>query len=296
MSVTAEALPSPAESSRPGGAGLRRYYNLTRELAITQFKLRYTGSALGYLWSLFKPAMWFALMYFVFVGLFKVDHIKSNGPAADLYPNANEHFGIQLLLGIVLWTFFSECTAAAMQSIAGTGHLIRKAYFPRSIMVIAASLTSVLTLAINLSLVLAIAIGTGQADIGLRIVAVIPLILELYALALGVSLFLSALFVQYRDVGHLWEVVSLGLFFGSAVQYPFILLLDHGWISAVLGANPVAQIVEDMRHAIVTPNAPWHATAVGPGPGLAAFALVALTLVVGSLAFRRMSPHFAENL
>jgi ABC-2 type transport system permease protein len=294
MSVSVEVAPSSgATPGQAGAANLRRYINLTRELAITQFKLRYTGSALGYLWSLVKPAMWFALMYFVFVGLFHVDQLR--GGVAG-FPNANQYFGIQLLVGIVLWTFFAECTAAAMQSVAGAGHLIRKAYFPRSIMVIAASLTSVLTLAINLGLVLAIAAVSGQADIGWRILATIPLILELYALVLGVALFLAALFVQYRDVGHLWEVASLALFFGSAVQYPFGLLLGHGWISTLAGANPVAQIIEDVRHVMVTPNAPWHATAVGMPLGIMPFIAVVAILIVGALTFQRMSPHFAENL
>ncbi|MGI8847389.1 MAG: ABC transporter permease [Candidatus Dormibacteria bacterium] len=284
MTASVEAAPTPLTESPRLNRGLaRRYTNLTRELAISQFKLRYTGSALGYLWSLFKPAMLFALMYFVFVDLFHVgDH--------------TEFFAIQLLLGIVIWTFFAECTAAAMQSVAGTGHLIRKAYFPRAIMVIAASFTSLLTLAINLVLVLVIAAALHQISLGPRIVAAFPLLIELYLLVLGVALFLSALFVSYRDVGHLWEVSSQALFFGSAVQYPFTFLLNHHWLTGVAECNPVAQIIEDMRHAIVTKSVGWHHDIVGMPFGLVPFLIVGFIFVGGALTFRRLSPGFAEKL
>jgi ABC-2 type transport system permease protein len=286
MSVTADA-PRPvvaAAASKPK-SGLQHYRHLTLELAISQFKLRYTGSALGYLWSLLKPAMTFGTMYFIFTVLFKVrDHTP--------------FFGLQLLLGIVVWTFFSECIAYSMAAIAGTGHLIRKAYFPRSILVIAASMTSLFTFAINLTLVAVIALLTRQIDLGPRILAVIPLFAELYLLVLGISLFLSALVVQFRDVGHLWEVVSQVLFYGSAVLYSLTFLKEgnHYTVLNVLAVNPVAQIVEDFRHAVITPQAPWTFLMVPTWSAVAPFVLVGLALVIGGLTFRNRAPHLAENL
>src|SRR5262249_44780881 len=111
--------------SRPLSA-FQRNLNLTRELAFTQFKLKYTGSALGYLWSLMKPLMLFGIMYIVF------DHILRAGAGAPEFP-------IQLLLGIVVWNFFVESTSTAMNSIASAGNLIRKAYFPRWILVLSST-------------------------------------------------------------------------------------------------------------------------------------------------------------
>ena len=80
-----------------------RYLNLVRELALSNFKLKYTGSVLGYLWSLFKPLMYFGVLYVIFV-----DFFHQNQP----------DFPLQLFVGIVLFTFFSECTATALGSIA----------------------------------------------------------------------------------------------------------------------------------------------------------------------------------
>src|ERR1017187_10782164 len=136
------AAPFPALA--PGSAAplntFRHYRHLTLELAVSQFKLRYTQSVSGYLWCLLKPAMMFAITYFIFVDLFNIK-------------DGTSFYGLQVLLGIVVWTFFSECTSSAMQAIASNGGLIRKAYFPRSILVIAASLSSLFTFLINLMIV-----------------------------------------------------------------------------------------------------------------------------------------------
>src|ERR1039458_2882044 len=223
----ASADTPPPAGATGNGAQLntfRHYRHLTLELAISQFKLRYTQSVLGYLWSLLKPAMMFAITYFIFVDLFKIN-------------DGTEFYGLQVLLGIVVWTFFAECTSSAMQAIASNGGLIRKAYFPRSILVIAASLSALFTFVINLVIVFVIAVALHQIDIGLRIVAVIPLLLELYMLALGISFFLGSLFVQYRDVGHLWEVLMQLLFYGSGVMFSLSYVLQRLHLARGVGVT-----------------------------------------------------------
>ena len=179
---------------------------------------------LGYLWSLIKPASIFAITYFIFVDLFKIN-------------DGTKVYGMELLLGIVVWTFFAECTASSMQAIASNGGLIRKAYFPRSILVIAASLSSLFTFVINLLIVFVIAVALRDIDLGLRIVMVIPLLLELYALALGISLFLSALFVQFHDVSHLWEVLINLLFYASGVMFSLTYVLQRLHLAVEVGAT-----------------------------------------------------------
>ena len=315
MSATADTRPTlNATGMARQPSTFRPYRHLTLELAISQFKLRYTQSVLGYLWSLLKPAMMFAITYFIFVDLFKIN-------------DGTEFYGLQVLLGIVVWTFFAECTSSAMQAIASNGGLIRKAYFPRSILVIAASLSSLFTFLINLVIVFVIAVALHQIDIGLRIVAVIPLLLELYLLSLGISLFLAALFVQYHDVSHLWEVLMQGLFYGSGVMFSLTYVLQRLhlalavgsttrvtphllWIMQVMTANPITQIIEDLRHALLTPVAPWtelvvtgHLAAVNQWAPLNAtwllpvpFLVVLLVLTVGSLTFRARARNFAQNL
>jgi ABC-2 type transport system permease protein len=258
--------------------------------------------------------MIFAIMYFIFVDLFKIN-------------DGTKFYGMQVLLGIVVWTFFSECTGSAMQAIASNGGLIRKAYFPRSILVIAASLSALFTFVINLLIVFVIAVGLHQIDISLRIIIVLPLLLELYLLALGISLFLSALFVQFHDVSHLWEVLMQLLFYGSGVMFSLTyvlqrlhLALEVGsktpqtphllWIVQIMAANPIMQTIEDLRHALLTPEAPWtelvvtgHLAAVHqyaaldvPWEAPLPFLAVLMVVIFGALTFRVRARSFAENL
>lgn len=276
MSVLARV--SPRLPASIGGKEFTRNAALIRELAWTQFKLKYTGSVLGYLWSLLKPAMLFSVMYAIFVVLLK---------------QRAHDFAIQLLVGIVFFTFFIECTSTAMSSIAGNAGLIQKAYFPRWVLVIASSMTAAMTFVINFTLIIAVAAPLGKLELGLRSLAAIPLVLELYVLSLGLSLLLASLFVFYRDLGHIWEILTQVLFYLSAIVYPPTLvparLLPYFFL------NPVAQIIEDVRHAVVVPDAPKVLSLVGP-IGLVPIALSIAVLIAGILVFRGLSPTFAESL
>ncbi len=316
--ATAEAVPPSGIEPATSTSSLRHYWHLTLELAISQFKLRYTQSILGYVWSLLKPAMYFGITYVIFVDLFHVN---------DGTPN----YGIQILLGIVIWTFFSECTATAMGAVAGSAGLIRKAYFPRSILVVAASLTSLFTFVINMALVIVIGAAIGQISLGVQSLAAIPLLIELYILALGIAFFLASLHVQFHDVGHLWEVFTNLLFYGSGVMFSLTYVLQRAhfaapvatssipahalpakftWVVDVVAANPIMQVIEDLRHALVTPVAPWtfsvvtgHLAAVGQvhrlnasWDALAPYALVIVIFVAGALTYRARARYFAQNL
>jgi ABC-2 type transport system permease protein len=282
MATATSAEPLVTHSPPPGGR-MGRHLNLTRELALTQFKLKYTGSVLGYLWSLLKPMMVFAIMYAVF------DRLLHAGRTSD-------RFTLQLLIGIVIWTFFSETTVTAVNAIVVNGNLINKASFPRAILVIASSLTALMTFAINLSLIVVIAGAARQLSLGWHSLLAVPLLIELYALVIGISLILSALFVFYRDLGHIWEIFTQLLFYGSAVVFPLSRDILHSKVELV-ALNPVAQIIEDLRHALVTqdPRVPWTATILGratPVPIL----IVVVVLVIGVVLFRRLAPHFSESL
>jgi ABC-2 type transport system permease protein len=261
---------------------LRRYANLTRELAVSQFKLKYTGSVLGYLWSLFKPAMNFAILYVIFD---KLLHIGGTTP----------NYVLQLLLAIVLFTFFQEVTSTAMNSIASAGNMIRKAYFPRVILVVAATLSSVMTFLINLALIFAIALPIHRLSLGWQSLLAPLFVLELYLLVLGVSLLLASLFVYFRDLGHIWEISMTVLIYGSAVMFPLSLLDKHPTLKIAVCFNPIAQIIEDMRHALVTPGVPWTASIMGP-LYVAPLVLVGLLLGGGWYVFNRLAPRFAEYL
>jgi ABC-2 type transport system permease protein len=269
-------------------SGASRYWSLVRELSITNFKLKYTGSALGYVWSLVKPLAYFGVLYIIFVQIFH---------------QTQDDFGLQLLLAVVIFTFFLECTSAALGSIAGNGHLIRKATFPLSALVIATSVTALLTFLINLLLVLAVVLVTGKLRLGWQTLAVLPLLVELYILSLGVGMILATVFVFFRDIGHVWEVVSQLLMYACGVVFPAKRVIDshipmplHANLGQVYFLNPLAQNIEDLRHALITPAAAWSVTITGAGTYAAALAIPVACFVVGLLLFRRLAPYFAESL
>ena len=186
MTVVAQGSGALEAIQRPKSV-FQRNLNLVRELSITSFKLKYTGSALGYVWSLVKPLMLFGIMYLVFNLLLRVG-------------KGDVNFPVQLLIAIVAWTFFTESTSTAMNAIAGNGDLIRKAYFPRWILVVAATTSSMLTLAINTTLVLVVTFALGDLDLSVRSLLVPLYYLELIVLVLGLSMLLSSLFVFFRDL------------------------------------------------------------------------------------------------
>jgi ABC-2 type transport system permease protein len=258
---------------------LARYVNLTRELALTNFKLKYTGSVLGYVWSLMKPLMYFGILYIIFV---------------EFFHQRGSNFPLQLLVAIVLFTFFSECTSTALGSIAGNGHLVRKAFFPLSSLVVSQSMTALLTMAINMSLIVAIGLPIGRLQIGPQTLVVPLLIVELYVLSLGVGMLLASAFVFYRDLGHVWEVGTQLLLYGCGVVFP-ALAVPVKWRQFFF-LNPLAQIIEDVRHALVTTDAPWTATLVGGWPVLIPLVISVLVFVAGLWLFRVLNPLFAESL
>jgi ABC-2 type transport system permease protein len=227
--------------------------------------------------------MLFGIMYLVFSLLLKVG-------------KGDIDFPVQLLIAIVAWTFFTEATSTAMNAVAGNGDLIRKAYFPRWILVVASTTSALLTFAINTSLVLVVTLVLGHLDLTLRSLLAPLYYLELIVLVLGLSLLLSSLFVFFRDLGHIWEILSLVLFYGSGVVFP-IMLIKSTTLLDLAGLNPVAQIIQDLRYSLVQSSPLNHSMASIIGPLVTIPIVISvLALVVGYLVFTRLTPKFAESL
>jgi len=257
---------------------------LLRELVITDFKLRYQGSALGYLWALLRPLFLFAILYVFFV---EVLHIGKEIP----------HWGVALLLGIVMWNFFSEVVNQGLKSIVNSGGIIRKINFPKYIIVISTSLSAIINLAINLVVVGIFAFINGvEFTWG---VALIPLfILELYIFALGLAFLLGAINVRFRDIGYIWEVVSQALFYGSAIMFPLnrVLAMSHE-AAVLLVINPIAQAIQDARYFGITDGvATAHTITDNIYVLVAPFIITILTFIFGALYFRKRSSYFAEEV
>jgi len=265
---------------RPTGLALN--LTLVRELAGTSFRLRYADSMLGYLWSLIRPALMFGLLYVVFaLWLFRGR------------TSITENFPIQLLVGIAAWTFFAEATSTAVSSVAANSDVLKKVRFARWVLVIAAVLSASITLFVNFMLVFVLGLALHWYNLGLRSLLVIPLLIEFTGLALGIGMFLAALFVRYRDLGYVWEFLLLLLFYASGIIFPLSLIpAQYHW--AVM-LNPVAQIIQDLRHALVSPSIPWSVELLG-GLAFVPFVGVLLWIALGSLVFARTAPRFTDHL
>jgi ABC-2 type transport system permease protein len=255
---------------------------LLAELVRTDFKLRYQGSALGYAWSLLRPLFLFVILYVVFVKV-----LKSGGGIP--------HFPVYLLLGIVIWNFFNEMTVLSLGSIVGRGDLIRKIRIPRWIIVFSSSISALINLALNL-VVVVIFMLINHVDL-YKTIILLPLILfEVYVFALGISLFLSAAFVKFRDISYIWEVILQAGFYLTPILYS-ISIIHNLTFRKLLFINPIAQAIQDARWVTVTHDTiTAHKTFQGGWYGLIPFIIVALSLVCGLLYFKSQANSFAENI
>ena len=255
---------------------------LLRELVVTDFKLRYQGSVLGYAWSLLRPLLLFIILYIVFVKFLRL------GVGV-------EHFPVYLLFGIVIWSFFSEMTTQSLGSIVGRGDLIRKIRIPRWIIVISSSLSALLNFALNLVIVM-IFMAINHVDLSRSILWFPLTLLEVYVFALGVSLFLSAAFVKYRDVSYIWEVVLQAAFYLTPIIYP-ISIITNITLQKLLFLNPVAQAMQDARYSVIThESVTMHQVYGSFMYQLIPIGITLVVLVGGVLYFKKESKYFAENI
>ncbi len=258
----------------------KKYIVLIKELALTDFKLKYQASVMGYLWSLAKPLMLFSVLYVVFTRFLK---IGSN----------IEHYPVYLLLGVVIWGFFTEITASSLDAIVGKGELIRKIYFPRNVLLLSRSITALLTFALNLLAVLAFILATG-VQLTPRAFLFPFVVLELFVLTVGIGFFLSALFVRFRDISHIWEIVLQALFYATPILYPLSLVPTR--YANLLLLSPVAQIIQDARYLLITPQTitAWN-TLVWKYVWIP-YTVPFVVLGLGLLVFNKSAAKFAEEV
>lgn len=256
---------------------------LLRELIVTDFKLRYQGSVLGYAWSVLKPLFLFAILYLVFDKFLQLGR--------DI-----EHFPVYLLLGIVLWTFFTEATGQGLQSIIQRGALIRKINFPKYIIVISSTVSALINLLINLVVVLVFCVVNG-VDLRLEALFIIPLILELYIFALAIAFLLSAVNVKFRDIGYLWDVFLQAAFYATPILYPLQMVATQlPGAEKWLMLNPVAQIIQDIRHALITTDTVTTWQVLSGWKVLIPFVIIIVVAIAGAIYFKKSQKYFAEDI
>lgn len=253
---------------------------ILREMVSTDFKVRYQGSVLGYLWSLLKPLFLFAILYVVFTYIIPL--------GKDI-----EHYPVYLLIGIVLWNFFTETTMIGASSVVARGDLIRKISIPRYLVVIASSLSALINLGLSLIVVVVFALLNGIIPSASWLL-LIPLIIELYIFALGVSFLLATLFVRFRDITYIWEIFLQAGFYATPIIYPLTKVPEalHKWFFL----NPMTQIIQDARYVIATPTSTTLWTTIHSWVVVVPFVIIVAFAICGGVYFKRRSKYFAEDI
>jgi ABC-2 type transport system permease protein len=277
------ALGRPIKGPSALGTDFRRVLHLSVTLAVMEFKLRFFGSVLGYLWQLMRPLLLFGVLYVVFTKFVRL------GADVRFYPAI-------LLTGIVLFTFFSDATSRSVTAVADRESLVRKIEFPRLVVPLAVLLIAYFNLVLNLLAVLVFVLATG-VEPRVEWLALPLLLLPLGLFAGGLAMLLSALYVRFRDVQPIWEVVLQVLFYGSPILYVLDKLPNDHLRHLVVLLNPLATILVQSRHSLIDETAPnsWDA-AGGMSHLLIPGAIVLAVLVLGFWVFNREAPRIAEEL
>ena len=250
----------------------KKNLRILKEIAVSDFKVRYQNSLLGYVWTLIKPLLLFAVLYVVFSVFMR-------------FPV--ENYQLYLLLGVIIWNFFSEATVVALRAFETKQSLITKIYFPRIIVVIASTLTSFMTFLLKMMVFI---VFLALSNIGFHITFLFFLIyiVELYFFILALSLILSVLYVKFRDLSHIWEVLLQVGFWLTPIIYPVSLIPDtyHRFIYL----NPLARVIEYSRVVFIDGYIPaFHLN-------ISLALMTILIFVFGLFVFRKFELQIAENI
>jgi ABC-2 type transport system permease protein len=296
MSTRAETpVPALTEVQGPSayGGGARRFFSLLWLIAVTDFKLTFLGTVLGYLWSLLRPLMLFGVIYIVFTQVFRF---------GDEVP----HYPVFLLMNLMLFNFFLEATDRAVESVLKQETIVRKMQFPRMVIPLSVVLTSFFNLCLNLIVVFGFVVASGVEFRATWFL--FPLIVAGFVvLASAVAMILAALYPRFRDVRQIWAVLGTVMFYGSPVLYPASLVFEAGFQFQLL-INPIAPLLEQANIWILDPDGPSPSEPAGAaglsvidaagsawgwiGPGLVLGGLCVLAFWV----FNREAPRIAEEL
>jgi ABC-2 type transport system permease protein len=276
----------------------RRFWHLTYNIARNEFKLKFFGSVLGYVWQVLNPLLLFGVLYVFFV---VISHVGGGGKPDEQF------YGVQLLGSIVLFTFFGEATGGAVRSVVDRENLVRKIQFPRLVIPLAITLLAFFNLAMNLIVVLIFALISGVQPMLSWLE--LPLILVMLVLfSTGLAMLLSAMFVHFRDIQPIWTVVSQIVFYGSPVIIPLqkvrerLILPPNGSgleriLYHVYMLNPLVTVFQQFRHAMVTHGTISAGEALGSWAGLLEpLGVTAVVFALGFWVFNRSAPFVAENL
>ena len=248
-----------------------QFRELIRNLTVVDLKNRYQNTALGFFWSLLSPFLLAVVLYFIFSHLF----------------GREENFAINLLVGIMAWRFFATGTSASLGAIVGKPSLVTKVYIPRQILVLSNVLANLISSLLEFMVLLPIIfVLLGHLPITVLLFPVVHLIY--FWFIFGAGLLLSSLFVYFRDLNQIWEVLITVLFFCSPIIYP--LTIVPAYLMPYYRLNPVTQFIAIYRDVMVAGDLPsLFSIVVVIGFAIAAY-------LVGSFAFSKLQRRFAEEI
>jgi lipopolysaccharide transport system permease protein len=261
-----------AQSVVPGRRPAFPYAGLVWTLVRTDFKARYHGTLGGFAWALLKPVSMFVVLMGVFSFLFA----------------SNPVYKLNLIVGLFLWEFFAEGTKSGLTSLRARGFLLSKARVPSWILVVTSISNSLITLGVFSIITVVFLAGFGRAPSPASLFAVGCYAAALAAIVIGFSLASSVLFLRYRDLNQVWEVVTQAGFFLAPIVYPLEILPER--FHFYLYIWPPTPVIEFSRSVLVRDVLPTTTGHVY----LAADA--AVCLLVGALIFKWLSPRAAEYL
>ena len=252
------------------------YRELIWMLAKTDFKLRYQGSFLGYIWALLKPLLTFAILNFVFTSIF-----VNRGQGM-------EHYSLQLLVGILMFNFFSEGTSAGMQSLVSKSQLVTKIYIPRWTIVTASTLNAAMIYVMNLVVVVAFFAWSRFMPTVPAIALFLLFSVLIYVIVLAFALLTAPLFVRFRDLSMIWEVLLQILFYATPVFYS--LQMMPAWAQQILLINPIAFIIHFSKEGLINDHFAdlWKS--------IAFFLTVGLFFLAGIFSYNKLAPRVAEEM
>jgi lipopolysaccharide transport system permease protein len=249
-----------------------QFAGLVWTLIRTDFKTRYHGTIGGFVWALLKPLTMFLVLLAVFSYAF------ANDP----------QYKLDLIIGLFLYEFFQESTKAGLLSIRAKGYLLTRARFPSWIVVVTSASNAVITLALFSVVLIVFLAVTGRPPSPAAVALYVLYQLQFFAIVAGFSLAASVLFMRYRDLNQVWEVVTQAGFFIAPIVYPLGILPER--VHAYLYAWPPTPVILFSRSVLVDGRI--------PSPLAHALLVVETAAILGSglLIYRARASRVAQDL
>ncbi len=251
---------------------LFEYSELIKNLVASDLKVKYQSSVLGFAWSMLNPLLMMLVLYAVFNNIFRFEQ---------------EHFALYLLIGIIAWRFLANGTMTAMSSIVGKPSLVTKIFIPREVLTfsiaMSAFISSILEFAVLIPLLLILGVSLSFTVLLFPVIHIL-----FFVMVYGVSLVLASLYVYYRDLNQIWDILLQVGFYLAPIIYPLSLVPEKYIFYYML--NPVTRLMVMYRDILLYNTV----------PSALDFIIVAMCglifLIIGTMIFRKLSPRFAEEV